>query len=572
MADENAKELAKREERLFAKKRNLDMLNQELAWNFYPERADFTIERPLGAEFAIDIFDSAPILDRRDLGNARAAMLRPRGQQWFKAALGDKTLNKRPAVARQLDWMNDRARTLLYQARSGFVRAQKECDHDLVTFGNAVQTVESSLRKDGTRRLLNRAWHLRDCVWLDDEDGILQDFLARRFKASARHIKKQWPGAQLHDDIKTALDSDPDQEFELCHVMMLAEEYDYNSKPARKAKYVSIYYDRTHKMLLRERPSDRFRYVVQRWQTISGLQYAVSPASIASIADARGLQVAARVLLEAGEKTLDPPLKATKGAVKSEVNTGAGMVTWVDKEYDERMGPAIEPLLPHDMNPAIGIEMLQRTTAALKDAWYLTKLTLPTQAKTAFETAQLVEEFIRANIPLFEPWEADTELVLSEAFAVFIENQDFGRVADWPKEFSGQDLEYEFSNPLQEAVERNKANQMTAITGLVAGLAQLNPAGPGVRRLDLDQMTEDAARGTGAPSSWIKDEATVAAETQAAAQKQQQLQQQQNILGAIHGAGQAADVVNSGLDAATKLRGMVNPPPAADGSAVFGPT
>ena len=34
---------------------------------------------------AIDLFDSAPVLARRDLGNARAAMLRPRGLPWFHA-------------------------------------------------------------------------------------------------------------------------------------------------------------------------------------------------------------------------------------------------------------------------------------------------------------------------------------------------------------------------------------------------------------------------------------------------------------------------------------------------------
>jgi hypothetical protein len=456
--DDNAKELQKREERLFNKKRNLDMLNQELAWNFYPERADFTIERPLGSEFAIDLFDSAPVLDRRDLGNARASMLRPRGQEWFKIGLASKKLAEKPNVAAHLDMMNERMRTLIYHARSGFVRSQKEADHDLVTFGNAVQTIESTLRKEGTRGLLCRAWHLRDCAWLDDEDGLTQDFIARRFKASARHIKAQFPDAELDPAITTALDDDPDKEFGLCHVMMLADEYEYYKKPAsRKATYASIYYDSDHKRLLRERPSERFRYVVQRWQTISGCQYALSPAAVTSISDARGLQVLARVFIEAGEKTLDPPLKATKNAIKSEINTGAGMVTWVDHEYDERLGPAIEPLLPHDMNPQIGIEMLARTTQQLKDAWYLTKLTLPQHAKTAYETSQLVEEFIRANIPLFEPWEADTELVLEEITNTLIDNNDLGMRQDWPRELDiGQELQYNFSNPLQEAIERER--------------------------------------------------------------------------------------------------------------------
>jgi hypothetical protein len=572
MADDNAKELQKREERLFSKKRNLDMLNQELAWNFYPERADFTIERPLGSEFAIDLFDSAPVLNRRDLGNARASMLRPRGQEWFKIGIANKAVAERPAVARHLDFMNNRIRTLIYNARCGFVRAQKEADHDLVTFGNAVQTVESTMRRDGKRRLLCRNWHLRDCAWLDDEDGLTQDFVARRFRASARHIKAQFKDAKLDDAIVSALQDDPDKEFQLCHVMMLADEYEYYTKPATSAPYASIYYDSDHKCLLRERPSQRFRYVVQRWQTIAGCQYALSPAAITSLSDARGLQTLARVFTEAGEKALDPPLKATKNAIKSEINTGAGMVTWVDQEYDERLGPAIEPLLPHDINPQAGVELLARTTQQLKDSWYLTKLTLPQHAKTAYETSQLVEEFIRANIPLFEPWEADTELVLEEITNVLIDNLDLGRMADWPREFSGEDLQYTFSNPLQEAIERNRVNQATTIFGLIAAASKVVPEGPGARRIDVDQMTEDAARGTGAPAEWLKSEEQVAMEDEARQQAAINQKQQGDILTAINGAGQAADVINSGLDAASKLQTLRNPQPAVDQSFAYGPT
>src|ERR1043166_3917412 len=173
-SDENARELERREAKLFEKKKNLDGLNQELAYNFYPERADFTVERALGTEFAIDIFDSTPLLCRRDLGNARAAMLRPRGQQWFRAAHPDDKINEQGDVARKLGWVNSRARTLMYQAAAGFVRAAKEADHDHVTFGGSIVSAESTVTSRGKRRLLVKSWHPRDIVYLDDADGIGQ--------------------------------------------------------------------------------------------------------------------------------------------------------------------------------------------------------------------------------------------------------------------------------------------------------------------------------------------------------------------------------------------------------------
>lgn len=561
-SDNNARELSRRETKLFAAKGPLDSLNQELALNFYPERADFTVERSRGSEFALDVFDSEPMRCRRDLGNARASMLRPRGQQWFKVRLPDPKLNEKPEVARRLDWINARARSLIYQARAGFVRAAKQADQDVVTFGGGVISAEAAELRDGGKRLKVSNWHLRDCAWLDDADGSGQDFLARRFKASARHIKQKFPDAPLHDNIKNALEKEPDTEFKLCHVMMLADEYTYQQKPARNARYVSVYYDSDHEMLLRERPSDRFRYVVEKWGELTGSQYPYSPAAMTALPDARGIQTMALVLLEAGEKSLDPPLRATREAIKSDIDQGAGGITWVDGQYDEKTGPAISRLFPTDPNPPIGIDLIERTTQALRDTWYLTKLTLPQQAKTAYETAQLVEEFIRANIPLFEPWEAAVEMVLDEMLAVLIEIGEMGSVKEWGPDFARATLEWDFANPLQDAVERNKVNQAEQILGIAAGIEKLKP-GTGGRNIDLDKMERDVTAATGAPADWQLDPKVVAA--QQAAQ-----QQSGDVVQGLQQAQQAADVVNTGAEAAAKLRDLTGA--AADGSAAYGPT
>src|SRR6185437_14790646 len=110
-----------------------------------------------------------------------------------------------------------------------------------------------TLDKSGQRRLLCRCWHLRDTVWLDDADGVGQDFVGRRFKASARHIKTKFPDAQLPRPVLDAIEKEPDKEFPICHVMMLADEYDFYKKPNKKAPYASVYYLRgEQKTVLRE--------------------------------------------------------------------------------------------------------------------------------------------------------------------------------------------------------------------------------------------------------------------------------------------------------------------------------
>lgn len=563
--DENAKELERRESKLFGKKAGFDALNQEIALNFRPQRADFTNDRALGEEFAIDLFDSEPIRCCRELGDARAAMLRPGGREWFRAALRNRKLNDDPQVKQVLDAANQIARDAIYDPEAGFVSAEKEADHDVVTFGNSVKSVEPRVTREGRRILLERAWHLRDCAWLDDETGVRQDFMARRFKASARHIRKLWPKAQLHQDITAAVDKDQDKEFKLCHVMMRAEEYDYAKKPkglrARRQPWVSIYYDSTNRMLLAEEPSARFTYVIDRWERLSGSQYGYSPATMAALPDGRGIQTMARVLLEAGEKDLDPPLKAVRKGITNEINTGAAQITWIDGSgYDERaMGPAIEPMFPNGFKPGIGIDLINRTTLALRDLFYLTKLTLPTQAKTAYETAQLVEEFIRANIPLFEPWEAGIAMLLEEIFSILVGMDPMRQFM--PRLLGDQELIFTFQNPLQDAIEKNRVNQFQTLLGLTAGAVQLDPNA--AHAVDLVTGLQDAVRGNGSPATWTPDMDEVVKPKIAGAQ------QVGNVVAGMNAAGQAADIANTGLDAAAKLQAVHQA--ANDGGGAYGP-
>lgn len=568
MADENARELAEREGRIFARKENLDQLNQELALNFYSARADFTSERCLGEEYAIDQFDSEPERCRRDLADARASMLRPEGQEWFKIGTGDEKLDQRPDIGRTLDHINNRMRWYINKAIHGFKRAEKEADNDLVTFGNAVKKAESIVDKNGERRLVVSSYHLRDCAWVDDETRTRPDVLFRRFNASARHIKALFPKAALHEEITQALDKkngNPDQEFRLCHVMMPAKEYEWYKKPPgrRRKKWASVYYDSSHMMLLREDASDQFHYVVDRWGTMGQSQYGYSPAALVSLPDGRGMQMMARLLMEASEKSLDPPLKATRGAVKSDIDQSAAGITWVDRDYDEKFGPAISTLLPEMRQIPIGIDMLARTTLALRDNWYLSKLRLPMQAKTAFETQALLEQFIRENIPLFGPWQDGITLMLDEIFAVLMSSEmrdeAFGEI-DWPEELLGADLTYTFSNPLRDAIERNRVNQAQQVYPMVINAAQIDP--DAVHVVDVKQGLRDAVRGTGAPANWLVDKQQAAANAAQAAQAR-------NYLNALDTAGQVADVAKTGSEAAANLTQLQGQP--ADKSAVYGP-
>ncbi|MGA0595613.1 portal protein [Enterovirga sp. CN4-39] len=555
MISENAKELCRRGDALFSKRASLNSFWQETAEHFYPERADFTQTHEWGEDFGAHLFDSTPVLCRRDLGNAFASMLRPRGQPWFKCVDPDERLMEDPKVAAWYDHITDVGRKALYANRSQFIRATKEGDHDYAAFGNAVISVELNPDKDG---LLFRCHHLRDCAWAESAVGV-PDTMFRDMKFSARQIAQKFGAKGLHKDITDAIAKDPDKEFKVRHVMMPADDYEYENKAkakGRKLPWVSVYLDVEHNHMLREAGSYEFRYVIPRWQTISGSPYAVSPAVTVALADARGMQTMARVLLEAGEKNVDPPMKAVMEKIRGDINLYSGGITIVDPDYDEKTGAILEPIYGGRQDVNLGVQLLLRTGASLKDAWFLSKLNLPGGAKTAYETAQIVEEFVRANIPLFEPMETEYNAAILElAYSIMMRERAFN-YREMPPELEGRDFEFSFSNPLQDAIERNKINQATTVFGALAGAMQVDPTA--AKTIDVKRIVRDVTRGSGAPADWLVDEAQADEEIQGQ-------QQAGNVLAALSGAGQAAEVVNQGADAALKLQsaGML-PAPGAE--------
>jgi hypothetical protein len=128
----------------------------------------------------------------------------------------------------------------------------------------------------------------------------------------------------------------PNEEFECMHMMLEADMYERRS--GAHGTYWSIYYDHGNEHVIQEVNTWNQEYAIPRWQTVSGSQYAFSPATVAALPDARLLQAMTYTLLEAGEKVTNPPMVATQDVVRSDVAIYAGGITWVDRDYDEKLG------------------------------------------------------------------------------------------------------------------------------------------------------------------------------------------------------------------------------------------
>lgn len=526
-------------EQLFSKRLTLISLWQEIADNFYPERANFSIGRSLGSDFADNLMSSYPVICRRDLGDSFGPMLRTNSKDWFSMSILDKDRLSNSGKR----WLEEKCklqRRMMYDGRTGFTKATKQGDHDFAAFGQTVISVELNRNQDG---LLYRCWHLKDVAWMENENGVI-DTIFRRWKPTVRDICKMWPKT-VPATIKSKLDKTPFEEIEVWHVVCPSD--NCKTEKTYPTPYVSMYFLVSEKAELEITGSWTLKYVIPRWQTVSGSQYAYSPATITALPDARLIQSMTHVLLEAGEKAVSPPMIAVQEAIRSDIAIYPGGITWVDADYDEKLGEVLRPLTQDRNGVPLGIEMSRDVKDMINTAFYLNKLVMPqtTGEMTAYEVGQRVQEYIRQAAPIFEPIESEYNGALCEmTFETIIRANGFGPLHDMPEELQEQEIQFVFESPLHEAAERAKSQVFLEAKSLLADAVALD--GSTAYMIDAKVAMRDVLGAIGTPAAWLRGESEVLAmeqddkDKQATAQFLEQAQAGANIASTMAPAIQGA--------------------------------
>lgn len=542
------KELMELGDRLFTKKFPITALQQEIADNFYPERADFTLTRSSGTDFAAQLMTSYPILCRRDLADQFATMLRPTARPWFHFGLRhDDSKEFDLDTKKYLEWFEKVERRAMYDKLAQFTRATKLADNDYAAFGNAIISVEMNHRK---QCLLYRTWHVRDMAWAENEDGEI-GVVFRKWKPTAQQLMRTF-GDKNDPRVARMNEKEPFEEVEVYHMIVDGDMYDKNGLGTRKRW--SIYYDRTHDHVIEDVPIHGRHYIIPRWQAgaatvVGGIQYGYSPCVVAALPDARLLQAITYTLMEATEKAAAPPYLAVENVIKSDLSLYANGVTWVDAEYDERTGEALRPMEQDFRGMQHGIQMGVDTRTMIHKAFYLDALTLPQRSPemTAYEVGQRVQEYIRAALPLFEPMEADYNGQLcDETYEILWRNGAMGDPRNWPKKlrpgYGGPGIDFTFESPLHDMIEQQKGDLLQRGGALIAGALSLDPTASAVPKADI--ALREALSGIGWPAGWMRSQS----EQEAQVKKVQQQQEAAQKLANMNVASQAAkNIGQSGL-------------------------
>lgn len=522
----NCRALRELADTTFGKKSRINVLHQEIAENFLPQRADFTFKRHLAEEYAGDLMTSYPLLCQRDLQDQIGTMLRNTNKPWFNMVAADTQRMDHEAKI-WLEWATGVQRRAMYSRKSQFARATSLGDGDFSAFGQNV--IQVRLNRDGDE-LLFRCYHLRDMAWLEDEDGQICAYF-RRWKPSFRDLMRLFDrpamGKSVHAEVKRKAGKTPMEECNCYHFMVKADMYD---GPSNGKPWVSIYYDCDHQHEMEVVAQRRKEYNVARWLMADGTQYACSPATVAALPEARLLQAMTYTLLEAGEKVVNPPVVATEQVVRSDVSLYAGGITWIDRDYDARTGKPLEALIQDARGMPLSLDMQKDSRLLLMHCFYLNKLSLPQRGPemTAYEVGQRIQQYIRDALPLFQPMEPEYNGGLcEETFECMMDAGAFGSPFDFPKSLRGKDVSFQFRSPLHDQIDAMKGQKFLEAGQLLTQAISMDRNAAAL--LDVPTALRDAIEGIGTPTRWTRSKVVVDEMVRKAAEQEQQ----QALLGAM---------------------------------------
>jgi len=531
MADARVKELLRIGNKLFGDKEQIDSLWEELALNFYPERADFTSTRYEGEEYADHLYSSAPILARRELGNLVASSLRPRAKKWFSIHTNDSAFPVNSDEAQFLEMMSEIQWRAVYEPKAQFTRATKQGDHDFVTFGNAVIWFGLNANADS---LLFRNFHLRDCAWAEGYEGTV-DQLHRKWKPTAWQLKEMF-GSKVSATVAKSCDKEPHKKFEVRHIVVPGALYHYATSGGKEYDYVSIVIEVETETILEEQGLNYFPYVVPRWQTMSGSAYGVSMATMVLLPDGRTVQSVVRTIRQAGEKYVEPPMIAIADAIRGDIASYPGGITTADMEYDERLGEVLRPITQDRGGMPIGFDIAASLKEDIEKGFFLDKIQLPafdTKEMTAFEVQTRISEHIRSSAPIFEPIEQEYSAPLMDGVFNLLMDHGAFPLDRMPESLSDKEIKFSFNSPLSEMADQGDTEKYLAVVNnILAPLAELAPEQ--LENADMTTATRDAMKAAGWKAKWFNPEEKVAEAAEMMAQKRQQAEElmQAQMLGA----------------------------------------
>lgn len=546
MADAlTAQDHLKRYDRYLQRRRNFDVLAQEIADYLIPYRTDILRRAEPGFRQTDYLTDStAPHALDLFASTISAASISP-GVEWFHLRMREETLNEDHAIK---TWL-ERAEREMYLAfrQSNFYAEMDSGIHELGAFGTfAIYAEERPKRGAGFAGFRWKALPWGEYVVDEGPDGDV-DTVYRCWRMSAKAIVQQW-GTKAGPAMQERSQTTPEQMFEVLHCIFPRDFYSPRARTRKTMPWASVYVLKTgttgndtgESRILGEGGFEEFPCAVVRWAKTPGEMYGRSPAMTA-LPGVRTLNLEREMFLRAVEKHIDPPVMTPHDGVLATLQLFAGGVNPV---LTEPGTPAIMPIETGGKLDWAQFSIADER-AQIEKQFYLEQIQLPEKSNmTATEVERHAERSRRilgAKLSRFE-YEGLNK-VIDRAFGLMLRSGAFGPVPDQLRQAAPGDinLDVEYEGLLARA---QRSARFFASAEVIQFMASVQPLYPQIMdNVDPDKLARDAMNVRGVPATvQTSDEERANIRNARAAEIDKQKQQEQ-LAGMAQAAGQAAPMV-----------------------------
>lgn len=541
MGGMEVKELQKRVEELEEARNRIRPQWEEIARYVTPGRGVFDDSEPnQGDRKDLDLLDATPFQSLTTLAAGMQGGLTSPSRPWFKLGVTDPELGDYEPVR---VWLDEVERRMLHVlGRSNTYNGLHTLYGEVGAFGTGALYIE----EDPTEVLRCAALTVGEYAVAFDSRGMPSEF-CRTFWMSAPQMADKFGVDALSDAARSALDNGRrGQWFKVHHMILPNDDFSplgKEDRPAKNMPWASVYWEHGREKPLRVSGYEEFPVLVPRWDVVGADYYGRGP-GWAALGESKMLQELRYDYLGAQKLAIRPPVMGPSGLKKSQVDMGAGGVSFYDGSVGFQPVYQVRPDIPGQLQAiAESRQMIQRFFYA---DLFLMLASNDTRDMTAREVAERHEEKMLMLGPVLERLENELlDPLIERVFAIM---DRMGLIPPPPEDLGGKLLQVEYISVLAQAQRMVGIEGIERLAGFVGTYAPLKPEV--LDKVDFDEAIEQYARKLGVPAAVVVSDENVAAIREHRAQQQAQMEQMAAMQQAAQVAQQGAGAVRQAAQAA----------------------
>lgn len=520
---------------------------RDLSDYILPRRARFnTSDVNRGDRRNLKIYDNTATLAARTLASGMMSGITSPARPWFRITTPDPDLAEYGAVKDWLDIVQNRMTTSYL--RSNLYNTLPIMYGDLGTFATAPISIEEDFSGEV---FTSKSFPIGSYSIAKDDHGRVNTFY-REFRMTVANLievfgqkvngKYDWSNISLH--VRNLYDNSQYQSWvDVCHLIMPNPDYDPKKPLSKFKKFLSYYYEkgtnygvtRDQDVYLRSSGYDYFPILCPRWAVTGEDVYGTSCPGMDALGDIKQLQHGEKKTMEAIDKIISPPLKASTSLKNQSASILPGDITYVDNIGGGGFEPVYQVQFRVQEMEMKQNQVRQRIQRAYYEDLFLMLANSDRRQITAREIEERHEEKLLALGPVLEQLNQDLLDPLTDI--VFDIHMRQGLIPPPPQELQGMDLKVEYISIMAQAQKMLGIGSLERFSGFVGQIAQFDPSV--LKKVKAHQVIDKYADMVSVPPSILRTDEEVEA-IEAQEQKAMQAQQQMQMMQA--GAGVAKDL------------------------------